>query len=479
MRKFTASSARAGDLTLLPTVVKTDLFGPESEQYRLEGELGRLVVPERRADPQSNLIELTFVRLKSTAQQPGPPLVFLAGGPGVSGAESVRWDGSLAWFNALREVGDVIALDQRGTGLSLPNLDCLERWDIPLDQPGSREDYLRIGLERCRSSARYWRSHGVDLAGYTSVESADDIDALRQALGVEQLNLYGASYGSHLALATIRRHGAHISHAIVGLVEGPDHTIKLPSNIQRHLEKLAGMVSADARLNEKIPDFLALMRSVLERLEREPVTVQVRDKQTGKDLTVGIGKFDLQLLTAGGMGSRRFLSKLPARYYAMSQGDFSWLAEQVLARRREWIGSAMAYMMDCASGLSPERLTRIKQEAPQTLVEDLIDFPFPAICAAWDAPDLGPDYRAPLSSQVPLLAISGTLDGRTPISNAEEVLMGFPHGQHLIVEGAGHSTPELVSLPEIRQAMVAFLQDKPIGHVNASLPFEFTPIEAI
>jgi len=54
-----------------------------------------------------------------------------------------------------------------------------------------------------------------------------DVDALREALRYEQVNLYGASYGSHLALATIKRHEAHIARAVIALVEGPDHTLKL------------------------------------------------------------------------------------------------------------------------------------------------------------------------------------------------------------------------------------------------------------
>src|SRR5436190_22205334 len=124
----------AGKLTLFPHIIATD-----SERHRSGAEIGRLLVPERRNNPDSSLIELAFVRMKSTSRQPGPPLVFLAGGPGISGIDNLRSETLYPWFEALRQVGDVIALDQRGTGLANPRLDCLESWDLPLDRPDSRE----------------------------------------------------------------------------------------------------------------------------------------------------------------------------------------------------------------------------------------------------------------------------------------------------------------------------------------------------
>ena len=256
---------KAGKLTLFPFIVKTDLSSSGSEEHRIDAELGRLLVPERRSNPDSRLIELAFVRMKCTSQQSGPPLVFLAGGPGISGIDSLRWDVLYPWFAALRQVGDVIALDQRGTGLSNPRLDCLEAWDLPLDRPDSREEALRIGGEKAHICADFWQQQGVDLTGYTTEESADDIEDLRKALGYDALHLYGASYGSHLALATIKRHGASISRAVIAMVEGLDHTMKLPSNIQHHLEQLNTLLKMDPYWQSRIPDLLELMQSVFDK----------------------------------------------------------------------------------------------------------------------------------------------------------------------------------------------------------------------
>ena len=470
------AAARAGELTLMPYVVKTDLFGPETERYRFAAELGRLLVPENRRDSGSALIELAFIRMKSRASHPAPPLVLLAGGPGVAGSEWARFGSFVPWFEELLGISDVILLDQRGTGLSNPRLDCLERWNLPLDQPGDRRAFLHQAGERSLEAATFWRDRGVDLSGYTTLESADDIDALRHALGLDQICLYGASYGSHLALATLRRHGAHIARAIIALVEGPDQTIKLPGNIQHHLQTLARLVEADHQLRSAIPDLLAMMRTTLERLERQPAEVVVVDRETSDQVKVVAGKFDLQLITARGLGDLRFLQQLPRRYAAMSRGDYSWLAEEVLKSRRSFLGNAMSYCMDSASGASAERMEHVARQAPLTLLEDVMDLPFPYISSAWEMPDLGPEFRSPITTDVPVLFISGSLDGRTPPSNVEELGNGFANSRHIIVRGGTHSSPKLVAVPAIRAAMSAFLLGEAVPDPQAEIPFAFTPL---
>ncbi|HEX8922871.1 MAG TPA: hypothetical protein VF766_15460, partial [Pyrinomonadaceae bacterium] len=108
-----AAQRKAGDLKLKPYVFEN------GKGEKVEAELGVLLVPENRRNPQSNLIELAFVRFKSTAQNPGAPIVYLAGGPGGSGTGTATGS-RFSLFMAMREVGDVIAFDQRGTGMSKP-----------------------------------------------------------------------------------------------------------------------------------------------------------------------------------------------------------------------------------------------------------------------------------------------------------------------------------------------------------------------
>jgi pimeloyl-ACP methyl ester carboxylesterase len=117
----------------------------------------------------------------------------------------------------------------------------------------------------------------------------------------------------------------------------------------------------------------------------------------------------------------------------------------------------MSFTTDCASGASPERLARIEQETQAGMLAHL-DFPIPDVCAAWGVPTLPAHDRTPVRSGVPTLFISGTLDGRTPPSNAEEVRKGFPHSYHVLIEGGGHGNDLFVSSPEIQPVMVEFMK---------------------
>lgn len=453
---------QAGELKLEPYVFEA------ANKDKVDAELGHLFVPENRRNPKSKLIELVFVRFKSTSPNPGPPIVYLAGGPGTSGIASAR-GARFPVFQAMREIGDVIALDQRSVGMSKPNLNCRERVVLSPETAHQREAVLAAFRQQARACAATFRAQGVDLAGYNTNENADDIEALRQALGAPKISLWAISYGTHLASAVIRRHEKRLHRVILAGVEGPAHTIKLPSNTQMHLAQISQLVKADASLSAEIPDLLALMKSVLERVEREPVVVEVNDPVTQQKVKVTLSKFGLQYLTANLFGGQENL--LPRNYYILSKGDYSAVAQLWLRTLRAGSGaSAMAGMMDCYSGISPQRRQQIAREAKETLLGDIMDFPFPDVCDAWGNPDLGEAFRAPVKSNVPALFISGTFDVRTPVSNAEEVRRGFRHSAHLIIEGAVHSDPLFVSSPKIKDVMLEFMKGQPLATTRIALP---------
>lgn len=163
--------------------------------------MGRLSVPARHAQPAAGSIELAVIRLASTAPLPADPIVFLMGGPGIGASVMARVPVYAQLFERLRGVADVILLDQRGTGLSRPSLDCPPR-ERPLG-PGAFESRgtllaeMRAELDACVAA---WHAKGVDPAAYTSRANAGDVETLRLALGATRINLLAFSYGTEVAL---------------------------------------------------------------------------------------------------------------------------------------------------------------------------------------------------------------------------------------------------------------------------------------
>ena len=426
-------------------------------------EVGRFRVPEDRDRVGGRTIELAFVRFPSTSPTPGPPIVYLAGGPGGAGTDAAsgsRFD----LFQSLRAVADVVAFDQRGTGLSERLPDCPYRTAVPLGEPADREAQDAAMAETTRACAAHWRRAGVDLAAYDTEASADDLDALRRALGADRVSLWAISYGTHLALATIRRHPGAVARAVLAGVEGPDHTLKLPSSQQALLEQIAALHAAE---HPDAPPFLADVAAVLDRLRQAPVVVDVETR--GETVPLAVTAFDVQALAANMLGGPETSMQLPSMFAAMRAGDFSGVAPWIVWTKGPRGVDAMSAAMDAASGASLWRRARIASEARRTLLGDAVNVPAPAQAAALGVPDLGPAFRAPVVSDVPVLLISGTLDGRTPPSNAEEVAAGFSNGAHLVIQGAGHSDPLFLGSPVILDRMRTFFGGEPLADETLSL----------
>lgn len=100
-------------LTITASAADAIRFEPYEYTYRgrtIQAELGRFIVPERHDKPNGPRLTLAFVRLRSTSLHSGFPIIYLAGGPGGSGIDLMKGPRGQA-FLAMREAGDVIALD--------------------------------------------------------------------------------------------------------------------------------------------------------------------------------------------------------------------------------------------------------------------------------------------------------------------------------------------------------------------------------
>jgi len=444
------------------------LIQPRDGSSRVSAELGWLAVPENHARPSGPSIELAFLRIRTAAPRPGTPVVWLAGGPGGSGTDDAEGQ-ILPLFLEISQFADVIALDQRGMGRSQPRLDCPGRFDLPLDQPMQRDPVLAAFRERAAECRGFWSRRGVDLASYNTNESARDIEDLRKALGVPKLALLAGSYGTHLALATIRLFESSIDRAVLFGVQGPDHMERLPRDLQDGLAQIDQLVKRTPLLAARMPSFLGAVQVVLQKLESEPERAEGFDPATGERRMVTVGKFDLQCFTRNLLTSRDQISRLPGLYLAMLRGDFHELASSSLASRRSASPPAVDFAMRCSSGASPARREKVRAQLTETLLGIAADFPMPDVCEAWGISPLGPDFRAPISSNVPVLFFSGTLDALTPPSNAKEVLAGFPNGRNLLVEGGAHCLLGF-GLPKGRKVAAKFLKGESVSTARLSTP---------
>jgi pimeloyl-ACP methyl ester carboxylesterase len=435
-----------------------------------EGERGHLIVRENRKNLKSNLIELVFIRLKSTSDKPGVPTIYLDGGPGSAASNLASIPDYMRAFQKLREVGDVILLDQRGVGRSKPNLTYLTRESLPTDVFADRQVALQAFKERAKTAGGHFRAQGVDILAYNSVESAHDVDDLRKALGTEKVNLVGFSYGTHLGLACIRYHGKNLNRVVLIGTEGPDHTDKLPSTSDASIKRLSQIVANDTQIGARMPDLTGTLKRVLDRLEKDPITVTITDQRSKKPIDVKVGKMGLQFLIMRDLGDTNDLPVFPLWFYTMDKGDYSILKRFVERRYNQFSSgiNVMTLVMDISSGVSKARQSQIQKEAKTALLSDIVNFPISEMGDVFGNPDLGDAYRSQIKTDVPTLFVSGVLDNNTQPFQADDVRRTFKNSTHIVIDNAGHES--MLTDPQVQQTMVQFLRGEDVSKVKIALP---------
>ena len=162
--------AHAGQLTLEPCH-----YGTEKGSYAAD--CGTLVVPENRADEDSRLIALPVTRIHARSEHPGAPVFRLEGGPGITNMKFSK-------ASRIAENHDVVLVGYRGVDGSV-RLDCPEVASALKHSAGFLgEKSQRAYANAFGSCAKRLTADGVDLAGYTLSERADDLEAARVALGL-------------------------------------------------------------------------------------------------------------------------------------------------------------------------------------------------------------------------------------------------------------------------------------------------------
>jgi pimeloyl-ACP methyl ester carboxylesterase len=227
------------------------------------------------------MIELAVVIIKSDSPTPAPdPMVFLQGGPGGGGTDLMV---SLASdkggpLDAVLAKRDVLAIDQRGTGQSLPVLHCPEAQERGMMPPamGMMGMVMDMGaaavLGRCR--ARLVGS-GIDLNQYTTVAAADDVEDVRKALGLPQWNVLGGTYGTRLAFEVVRRHPEGVRTLLLDSVAlpGVDLLAEAEPNEVRALEAVFAGCVEQAACARAYPELGKVFLQVVADLDRQPASL--------------------------------------------------------------------------------------------------------------------------------------------------------------------------------------------------------------
>jgi pimeloyl-ACP methyl ester carboxylesterase len=432
------------------------------------------------------------VRLRvelSRAESPSRPPLFLLGGvPGQSATtlfgswtedaferEVYDSDGSPRVVGGPVPAGtrltrsrsrDMVVMDLRGTGRSVP-LRCPE-----LERAGFSGT--------TEAAAACAASLGPRRAFYTARDSAEDIEAVRQMLGVEKIALFGGSYGARVALSYARRHPDRVERLILDSPDplgGPDALYRssfssVPSVMRSRCRKHA------CRRASKTP--VADVAVLARRLARGPMKGTLIGP-AGRRHDVRITSADLYETVAGTpLGAYREWRRIPGFLRNARRGDVAPLLRlrrdtrilDVFARWNRYFDYAAYTVATCEESDLPwprygpieDRLAQAEALVQGLPVESFGPFgPRAALasdvlelCRKWPAASPAPDSSGPLPP-VPTLVLAGEEDLRAPVAGAVEIARLIPGARLLTLPGVGHGTVMVEESGCAKRAVRSFL----------------------
>ena len=417
---------------------------------------GTLEVYENRATKKGRMISLNILVLPATGDKREPdPWVYFSGGPGSAATEDAA--GLADVFKRIREHRDMLFVDQRGTGKS-NGLDC------PMYNPDDLQSYLGYffpveDIRKCRPQLEA----KADLTLYTTDIAIDDMDEVRAALGYEQLNLFGGSYGTRAALTYLKRYPKRVRTATLQGVAPPNEYMPLdfPLGNERALQGILAECAADEACNAAFPNLQDEAKSLLAQLIKGPVEVEVQKPNSSERVKVKLSR-DLaaeaiRYMLYNPVGA----SRVPLIIHLAAQGNFVPLTEAALRFRKLLVATGfngMYLSVTCAEDLPWIKPGEGERMAANTFLGDYRLRQQREACALWPRATIAKDYSDPVRSDVPVLILTGELDPVTPPSNGDAVAKTLKNSLHIVVPHGAHGLGGLENIDCILRLTAEFVE---------------------
>jgi pimeloyl-ACP methyl ester carboxylesterase len=293
------------------------------------------------------------------------------------------------------------------------------------------------------------RDDGIDLEAFDTKENAADVNSLRVALGYDQVDLLGVSYGSKLALTVMRDFPDTVRSAILA------SPLPLQANVlagqiigfDKALQRLFAACKSDPACAEDHPDLDLAFAAAVARLDEEPAELSGKNPFTGADLemTIDGDAFIRTVYVATFAGV--LLPFTPALIHAAAEGDYGPL--EFVAPFGVTFGAGVSYganfVYNCNDELAftdPEEVTKLIDEAG--VMPELADGDFAGTYSAFevcDTFDLAAPARRenrPVDSEVPALIMAGEFDPITPPEYGFLAAETLPNSHVVVLRGLGH-----------------------------------------
>jgi pimeloyl-ACP methyl ester carboxylesterase len=406
-----------------------------------------VVVPLDRTGRMPGTVALHVEYLPAEGPQRGT-LFLIAGGPGQGSAHvfGLGSPSSVQLYRYLFPGYALVAYDDRGTGAS-GLINC------PVLQRAITADEQQISAAGCATTL------GAARDFYSTGEHAEDLDAVRDSLGLSQIALYGVSYGTKLSLSYALAHPDRVERLVLDSVLPPELPDPYSADVLRAIPKTLNAFCTDTDCRAATPNFAGDVVAVANAYAAKPLAGKVLEPN-GKTVTERVDGIEFLSTLLDADLNQGLAAELPAAVHAARHGNtkpllrLARLHDLSIAQPSVELSNGLYAATVCHDGPFPwdpsapvESRPPLYRSAVSALAPGTLGpfgkwaarFGNADFCLRWPSPAGGASFGAGPLPDIPVLALSGGFDMRTPTANAVSVVAGFPHGHVLVVPGVGHS----------------------------------------
>ena len=410
-----------------------------------EVQCGLVKRPLDPARPTGVQIDVHFVVVPAMARNKQPDAVLLlAGGPGQSAISVAA--GVLPRLSRLNNRRDLVFVDQRGTGKSAP-LECPDESKLPVAEALDADKQL-ARLQACQT--QLMKLPYGDLRFFTTTLAMQDMDAVREALGIPQWNLIGASYGTRAALEYLRQFPAKVRRTVIDGVAPPDMVLPASFSMdgQAALDAVFAACDKEADCKRRYPALRADWQALLKSLPRE---VSLSHPLTGLPERFTLTRDTLLRSVRSPLYVPAFAAALPAAIHtAAATGRFEGLlglSDALSSGKGMKLAMGMHFSVVCAEDVP--RMALLKPEAGTDFGSSDADL-YRAACKTWPRGEVAAAFYTVPPATTPVLLLSGGADPATPPRHGERVAKALGGlAQHIVVPEAGHGVMGVACMRDV------------------------------
>lgn len=449
---------------------------------------GYVTVPEFYRGGSDRTIRLGFVRLLSSAETPAEPLFFASGGPGGSLMNSAPTIASAiieddtSTYAQLLSARDLVFFTQRGTLYADPALMCdlddLDPYLTALGEGSPVTEREQAEVDSFKACYERYVDAGVDFSAYNSVESAADMNSIREALGYDQIVFYGESYGTLLGQHVMRDFPEMLTAVILDgtvPISTPSWVTQLDAKYQFSLTTVIDLCAADEACSAAYPNLAEDVETVYQKLQTQPYTFDMFGVPIPLDENLAaIAFYD-------SFYSPALAAKLPLTVDSIMNDREEERINDLLSRFFPSV-SSLSWLTHYAVICSEDPITSVADATSldsfsYSVIREFIrsdTFEYSEMCALMDLPVLPDETDIPISSDVPVLLLSGAFDPITPAFTGEEILPTLPNNFSFEFPYGGH-VQFLTGNPCAQSIVSAFIAD-PSAEPDSSCITESAPL---